>query len=165
MDAAGFAALFEQHRLDIFRYLRSRGLSEEDAADLTADTFERALRARHQYRPSRGAPMPWLLRIARNAATDLLRRRQAAQRGFRVWPLRTSEPDPAVTLLRDEAARRLAQHVADLSEPQRDAVRLRYAAGLTAREIGDVLGRTEAAAQKLLTRALTALKEAYRDDA
>jgi len=51
--------------------------------------------------------------------------------------------------------------VAALPPDQRDAIVLRFAAGLTAREIGDVLGKSEAASQKLVSRWLTALKEAY----
>jgi len=41
---------------------------------------------------------------------------------------------------------------------------LRFAGALTAREIGRVLGRSEAAAHKLVNRALAALREDYRDD-
>ena len=47
---------------------------------------------------------------------------------------------------------------------QRDAIQLRFAAGLTAREIGGVLGISEAAAQKQVERGMQALKEAYRAD-
>jgi RNA polymerase sigma factor (sigma-70 family) len=47
---------------------------------------------------------------------------------------------------------------------QRDAIQLRFAAGLTAREIGAVLGISEAAAQKQVERGLLALKEAYGVD-
>ena len=54
--------------------------------------------------------------------------------------------------------------VEGLPSAQQDAIHLRFAAGLTAREIGGVLGTTEAAAQKLVERGLRALKEAYRDD-
>ena len=49
--------------------------------------------------------------------------------------------------------------VGALPELQRDAIQLRFAAGLTAREIGAVLGVTEDAAQKHLERALRALRE------
>jgi RNA polymerase sigma factor (sigma-70 family) len=51
-----------------------------------------------------------------------------------------------------------------LPTAQRDAIQLRFAAGLTAREIGGVLGITEAAAQKQVERGLHALKEAYGVD-
>jgi RNA polymerase sigma factor (sigma-70 family) len=51
-----------------------------------------------------------------------------------------------------------------LTSAQRDAIQLRFAAGLTAREIGGVLGISEAAAQKQVERGLLALKEAYGVD-
>ena len=56
----------------------------------------------------------------------------------------------------------MRHRVAALPSDQRDAIVLRFAAGLTAGEIGAVLGKTEAASQKLVSRGLGALKEAYR---
>src|SRR2546426_6305292 len=76
-DPAAFGLLYDRHRLVVFRYLRTRTPSEDDAAELTAVTFERALAAMPRYRPSRGGFLAWLLRIARNAAIDAGRRAQA----------------------------------------------------------------------------------------
>jgi len=73
-------------------------------------------------------------------------------------------PDPADLIVRDEADRLLAERVRRLPAAQREAIVLRFAGALTAREIGQVLGRSEAAAHKLVNRALTALREDYRDD-
>jgi DNA-directed RNA polymerase specialized sigma24 family protein len=42
-----------------------------------------------------------------------------------------------------------------------DTLMLRYAAGLTAREIGAVVGKRESAVQKQIERGLAALREAY----
>ena len=50
--------------------------------------------------------------------------------------------------------------VAGLPEVQRDAIWLRYAGGLNAREIGHVLGKSEAAVQKQIQRGLESLREA-----
>ncbi|MBA3801031.1 MAG: hypothetical protein H0X18_18440, partial [Geodermatophilaceae bacterium] len=44
----------------------------------------------------------------------------------------------------------------------REAVLLRYSAGLTAREIGPVIGKSAGATQKLIERALQILKEELR---
>ena len=52
--------------------------------------------------------------------------------------------------------------VSGLPEVQRDAIWLRYAGGLSAREIGHVLGKSEAAIQKQIQRALDALREALK---
>lgn len=159
-----FDELFaEQHR-PIYRYLRAWGLSDDHAADLTAEAFARAYRQRATYRPSDGAPQTWLFRIARNLAIDSARRQESAKRGLRFWPRNEVAPDPADLFLREEAERLLAQRVSALPATQREAIVLRFAAGLSAREIGAVLGRSEAAAHKLVSRALKALKEVYRGD-
>lgn len=158
-----FEELYERHRLDIYRYLRAWGSSEAEAADLTASTFERAYRALSSSRPSE-ASRAWLVRIARNLAIDSARRRDTANRGLRFWPRNEVAPDPADLIIRDEADRLLAQRVRRLPAAQREAIVLRFAGSLTAREISQVLGRTEAAAHKLVNRALTTLREDYRDD-
>jgi RNA polymerase sigma-70 factor (ECF subfamily) len=158
-----FEELYDRHRLDIYRYLRAWGSSADEAADLTASTFERAYRALSTSRPP-DASRAWLVRIARNLAIDSARRRDVASRGLRFWPRNEVAPDPADLLVRDETDRLLAERVRRLPAAQREAIVLRFAGALTAREIGEVLGRSEAAAHKLVNRALTALREAYRDD-
>ena len=45
-DATAFGLLYERHRLAVYRYLRTRTASAEDAADLTGLTVERALVAK-----------------------------------------------------------------------------------------------------------------------
>ena len=157
-DSAAFEALYVRHRSPVYRYLRTRTTDGDDAADLTALTFERAFVAIARYRPGGAGVRAWLVGIARNASIDHGRRRLAAPR-----PERPSDPDEGLEarFVADEAASELRGRVAALSPDQRDAIVLRFAAGLTAREIGDVLGKSEAASQKLVSRGLTALKEAY----
>jgi RNA polymerase sigma-70 factor (ECF subfamily) len=158
-----FEELYDRHRRDIYRYLRAWGSSEDEAADLTASTFERAYRAMSTP-PAPDASRAWLVRIARNLAIDSARRRDSASRGLRFWPRNEVAPDPAELIVRDETDRLLAERVRRLPAAQREAIVLRFAGALTAREIGQVLGRSEAAAHKLVNRALTALREDYRDD-
>lgn len=162
-DRAAFGLLYDRHRLAVFRYLRARTATEDDAAELTAIAFERALAAIDRYRPSGGGFLAWLLRIARNAAIDVARRRPPG-------PLAADLVDdrraigPEAALLDREARVALAAAIERLPEVQREAIALRYAAGLTAREIGAVLDKSEAATQKLLSRGLATIREAYRDE-
>jgi RNA polymerase sigma-70 factor, ECF subfamily len=157
-DTAAFEALYVRHRSPVYRYLRTRTTDGDDAADLTALTFERAFVAIARYRPGGAGVRAWLVGIARNASIDHGRRRLAAPR-----PERPPDPDEGTEarFVADEAATELRGRVAALPPDQRDAIVLRFAAGLTAGEIGDVLGKSEAASQKLVSRGLTALKEAY----
>ena len=53
-DREAFAAIYERYRVPVYRYLRSRTASDDDAEDLTAVTFERALRAIHRFHPAGG---------------------------------------------------------------------------------------------------------------
>jgi len=155
-DPAEFAAIYGRYRLPVFRYLRARGESEDSAADLAAVTFERALNALPRYRSRGGGLAAWLFRIARNAALDEQKRRG------RIGPVATDlilsrlpTPGPA-----DATEIRLAVNA--LPPVEREAVLLRYSAGLTAREIGPVIGKSAEATQKLIERALHTLKEELR---
>ncbi len=169
-DLQVFAVLYVRHRDAVLGYLRARTAEEDDALELTAATFERALLAVARYQPRGAGFRAWLFRIARNAAIDDGRRRKR-QMGAWVRPavpdgddladLRIVDPSPRP----DEAAvvaderRRLRSALALLPEPQRDALGLRYGAGLTAREIGAVIDKREAAVQKLIERATDRLRE------
>ena len=162
-DSEAFGVLYERHRLAVFRYLRTRTPSEDDAGELTAVVFERALSAIPRYRSTGSGIVAWLIRIARNAAVDAGRRASAV-------PLVEDLPDgrranaPEERVLADEAATSLIATINGLPDIQREAIALRYAAGLTAREIGNVLGKSDQATQKLLSRALATIRENHRDD-
>jgi RNA polymerase sigma-70 factor (ECF subfamily) len=162
-DPAAFGLLYTRHRLAVFRYLRTRTSSEDEAAELTAVAFERALTAMPRYRPTGGGFLAWLFRIARNAAIDAGRRASAV-------PLDADLPDerrasaPESALLANETRATLVTAINRLPEIQREAITLRFAARLTAREIGEVLGKTDQATQKLISRALEAIRESYRVD-
>lgn len=162
-DPAAFGLLYARHRLAVFRYLRTRARSEDDASELTAVAFERALAAMPRYRPSGGGILAWLLRIARNAAIDAGRRTSAVALPDEE-PERRRDTEPEALVIKREGRAALVAVINELPPIQREAIVLRYAARLTAREIGAVVGRSDQATQKLLSRALATLRETYRDD-
>jgi RNA polymerase sigma-70 factor (ECF subfamily) len=160
---AEFAEVYRTYRQPVYRYLRSLVASDDEASDLTATTFERALRSLGSYRAS-GSAVGWLLRIARNAAIDAARRRRPSVSWDDPSARRLAADDPPLEeeLETGERLRELQRLVRELPSATRDAISLRYGAGLSAREIGAVLNKSEAATQKLITRGLAALKEAHR---
>jgi RNA polymerase sigma-70 factor (ECF subfamily) len=162
-DREAQAQFYLRHREAVFRYLRARCRDEDVALDLTAMSFEKALAALPRYQPGTAGVRAWLLRIARNAATDHDRRRRPF---ISFWPMNTDQPSDQpgpeeIAITRDEAFR-LQMRLLDLPEIHRDALALRYGADLTAGEIGAVIGKSEEATQKLIRRAVARLKEAYR---
>ena len=162
-NPTAFSTLYSRHRESVFRYLRARCLDDDEALDLTAVTFERALVAIPRYRPRGAGFSAWLLRIARNAAIDHSRRQRARPAATTLGDAerQPARDDPEAAAIAADEHARLRKLVRALPEPQRDALALRYSAGLTAREIGVVIGKSEEATQKLITRALSDLKEAY----
>ena len=130
--------------------------NDEEALDLTAVTFERAFANHRRFRRRDGGVHAWLLRIARNAAIDASRRRRPTvdlagadahlgRAGRRGRPPRPSEHRSARS--RRAASRRPARRP---PPPVRG--------GLTAREIGIVIGKRESAAQKHIERGLATLR-------
>src|SRR4051794_3631005 len=73
-DLQTFELIYRRHRVAVYRYLRSRTRSDDEAGELAAITFERALAGIGSFRPAGGGLLAWLLRIARNAHIDALRR-------------------------------------------------------------------------------------------
>lgn len=157
LDPSTFGALYERHRISVYRYLRARTRTDDDALDLTATTFERAFASAGRFRRRDGGVHAWLFRIARNTAIDASRRHRATVdlagasavlgRAAVEFSRRSEERDEVLDL------------VARLPNDQRDALLLRYAGGLSAREIGAVIGKRESAVQKQIQRGLAALRE------
>lgn len=155
VDVAAYGELYRRHLTSVYRYLAAR-VGPDEASDLTQLVFVRAWEALPRYR-ERGAPFAaWLFRIARNAAAD------ARRRTGRLAPLEGIPPmaaDPADDLIRREALAHLRAALAELEPDRRELLALRFAGGLTSREIAAALGQSEASVKKRITRTIQMLKE------
>lgn len=169
-----FSELYERHLSKVYNYLRSRTGNDEDAADLTQQTFVQALRAFHRY-TERGVPVEvWLFRIARNVAVAAHRSRSRSGGGKMLvdldllpealQPAATGAEEPEAVALQKETRAYLRALLLGLDADKRELLVLRFVSRLTAREIALVVGKSEAAVQKQLTRTLHALKEQYDED-
>jgi RNA polymerase sigma-70 factor (ECF subfamily) len=157
--------LYERYLPRVYRYLLSRCGSRDEAADLTQITFTRAYDNLSHYRPERAPFAAWLFRIARNAAADAHRRRRATVSWDGLPEAMTAangaQPD-AIAEERERLAR--LRTLLECIEPaKRELLALRFASDLSSREIAAVVGKSEAAVKKQLTRTIAQLKEYYRD--
>ncbi|HEX7067590.1 MAG TPA: sigma-70 family RNA polymerase sigma factor [Candidatus Limnocylindria bacterium] len=163
MDAY-FEHAYVALRDPLFQYLRRFAASDEDAADLTANTFERALTRLSSYRGDRSDFATWLFRIGRNHAIDTIRRRRPHRAldllKANEHPL-SDHGRPEPELMRNEARRELATHVSKLPPLHRECLFLRYGADMSTREIGALIGKGESATQKIISRSLDRLRESY----
>jgi len=129
-----------------------------DAEDITSEVFERALRYRDSFDPSKGTPVSWLLGIARRRLTE------PRQAPTPVDAEQFEVEDP--TDLEETSVRRLSleRALATLSGRDRDLLALRYGADLTARQIAEVLEMRTNAVEVALHRALATLRDLMARD-
>jgi RNA polymerase sigma-70 factor, ECF subfamily len=163
-DPRAFAPLYERYVTPVYRYLRSRLPTDEEAADVTQEVFVRALDALPRYRQGTAPFSAWLFRIARNMATDSHRRRRSTVTWeFLPEALHPTHPRATEeTILEHETLDQLRSLLLQLSPEKQEILALRFVVGLTAREIASIIGKSEAAIHKQLRRTLHALKEQYR---
>jgi RNA polymerase sigma factor (sigma-70 family) len=136
----------------VYAYVAYRIGDGPDAEDVTSDVFERALRYRDRYDPSRGEPVAWLIGIARRRVNGAL----AASR-----PLATERPDDTAPGNLEEATMRrltIAEALNKLAERDRELIALRYGADLTAAQIAEIVGARTNAIEVALHRALGRLR-------
>lgn len=166
-SALTIEALYGRYMERIYAYLRARTAIEEDAADLTQQVFVQALGALPGYRGGEGQAAAWLFRIARNLATSAHRR----SRPTTAWDLVpealhvAGDPNIDARLLRQEAHARLRTLLQALPVEGQELLALRFVARLTVAEIAAVIGKSEAATSKRLSRTMQRLQERYDDDA
>jgi RNA polymerase sigma-70 factor (ECF subfamily) len=156
-DAKAFAALYRRYLDSVYSYAFYQLGDHHDAEDATARTFMAALRAIGSFRNEGASFRAWLFRIAHNTVANAHRTR-ARKRTEPMEAIPTEPPapdaDPARLALKAEEGRRVRAALAKLPEDRRQVVLLRFAEGLSAREIGEVLDRSEGAVRVLLHRAL-----------
>ena len=64
---------------------------------------------------------------------------------------------------RDQKEFRLQEAITDLSEEQREALRLRYVEGMATKDVAEQLGKTDGAIRVLLSWTLSRLQELLAD--
>jgi RNA polymerase sigma-70 factor, ECF subfamily len=154
-SAPTFAEVAEAHLDTVFRYLLHLVGDRHLAEDLTAATFERALRRFRRYDPRRGGPAVWLCAIARTVALDHLRadaRRRRREAAYAA-DADAETPEPLAGL-----SPALGAALARLTRAEREVVALRVVLELSAPEAARVLGVSTSACTSLLHRALTKLR-------
>lgn len=165
-DPAAFDELYRRYEGRVYRYMRSRTDGHENADDLTQQAFAQALAALPRYR-ERGTPFAaWLFTIARNVTADHHRRARETV----AWDLLpealhpSSEGGPEASVLERERRLRLRELLAALPPERRELVTLRFVAGLSLKEIGVVVNKSDQAVHKQLARTLQWLKERYHEE-
>lgn len=158
-----FAELYRRYIKSVYSYQIARTGDVHDAQDLTSQTFLAAQESITNFQ-GRGKFATWLLAIASHKTADHFRRQQATKQQATL-PLESAdqEADPS-TVSAEEAIdhqwrlEQVTQALGKLTPARAEAIVLRIFGGLSAAEVGQVMGRSEGAAKMLVCRALTDLR-------
>jgi RNA polymerase sigma-70 factor (ECF subfamily) len=133
--------------------------SQSEAEDALQETLMAALAGLESFR-GEGSLRAWLSSIARRRCAKRLETRARERELERGLPALDAGPS-AERLSMAARARRL---LGEIRPTEREALVLRFAAGLSFREVGDACGIDEAAARKRVSRGLSRLRSLLGED-
>ena len=157
MDKETFCAQVIRHQEAMFRAAKAILKQDEDAEDAVQEAICAAFAARDGLRDV-GKFKPWILRSLTNKCYDAYRKKRPSVDLEEVQdylPAAGTDPTDRLTLW---------QAVMSLSDDLRAAVTLYYYDGLSVREIGTVLGISEAAVKTRLSRGRERLRQLLREE-
>ncbi|HEY53667.1 MAG TPA: sigma-70 family RNA polymerase sigma factor [Caldilineae bacterium] len=164
-DPEAFGQLYQRYVDRIYNYIYYRVGNADDAEDLTARTFFRALKKIDSYE-DRGIPFSaWLYRIAHNLVANW-HRQQSRRKSVPLEELaviRSTRPNPSQMVENQETQNELISAIHRLADDRQQLLILKFVERLPNAEIGKVMGRTESSVKSLYHRTLIALRDDLRE--
>jgi RNA polymerase sigma factor (sigma-70 family) len=154
-DERAFAEIYERYHQDLYRFCLAMVGNPQDAQDALQNAMVKVLRAL----PGEKREIklkPWLYRIVRNEAVEVLRRRRDSAE---LEPDQATSPGVVETAEARERLRTLLTDLEQLPERQRAALLMRELSGLDFTEIGTAFGSTAAVARQALYEARLSLRQ------
>jgi RNA polymerase sigma-70 factor (ECF subfamily) len=149
----------------LYNFFRYRVGNDLVAEDLAATTFEKAWRKRSSYRQNLAGFTTWLFAIARNVANDYYRRLKPEYCLDELespigtfWLQNDLADSPEEMAIRSGEFARLSVLLRQLSPRSQELIALKYGAGLTNREIANLVGITESNVGTLASRIVARLR-------
>lgn len=157
-----FERLYDCYHVQVYRYFYAHVRHEQDAADLMQHVFLQAWQHRETYQPGRGTIATWLLSIAHHRLVDFYRLSRPALSWEFLQEVPATDGNPEASLISEERIALVRKQLEALPQAERELLALRFAARLSSAEIATLIGKSEAATKKQLTRLLRRLQEQCR---
>ena len=136
--------------------------NEAEAEDIAQEALLRLWRHAEKWQPGRARVTTWLYKVATNLSLDRIRQRK--HEPLEAADELESPADQEEQVLELQLAKRVDAALQELPEAQRVALVLCHYQGLTMKEAGDVMERSEEAIESLLARARRRLKRELEDE-
>ena len=153
-DSHALGQLYDTYRDRVARFATGRLGDPEKAEDVTSETFEAVCRNLRSYRAGTDFEA-WLFTIAHRRVADVFRREVALDEAAH-----PAVGGPEEAVLAAERRAEVAGAFRRLRADQQEILALRVLGGLSAAQVGEVLGKSEGAVRVAQHRALRSLREA-----
>lgn len=147
-DSKAFASLMNRYRDSIYYMLLKMVNNPDDAEDLTMEAFGKAFKGIETYIPTH-AFSTWLFMIATNNCIDFIRKKKTKPNivdrldgrmdSFSI-NLASESPDPEEALIYEQKLETMRKLIAQLKQPYREIIELRYFKEYSYEEISEKLG-------------------------
>lgn len=161
-NSDAFAALYNEHREDVYLFIYRRVQHVELAHDLTQDTFLRALRRLETFTWQGRSIAAWLMTIARNLIIDHYKK-ESTRRETSVAEMldadelvESAEQSALEQLVATQTRVAVKDALKLLTAPQRATLELRYLRDMSIQETADSMGLTVGAVKTMTYRAMRA---------
>ena len=168
-DVLAFEKIYKRYGPIIFRFLYWKTSDIETTKDLVQEVFLKAFKKIKKFKIKKGIPIScWLLRIARNTVIDFYRTSKTTYSleaiEEPVLKLTSNEPSPFQVTQRNFENRILKEALKKLPEIQSEVIVLRFIEGLSSKEVGEILKKSDGAIRIIQYRALRKLKEILKEN-
>lgn len=163
-DIGEFAKIYEYYKNRIFRYIRFRVSTLEQAEDLTSQTFLQAIEHFHKYQNQGSRFGAWLYKIAGNLVCDWHRRKKPIL-------LKVDELDKQHNYIADNnlnkkidaeiQQKQLIFCINQLKAKEQEVIILKIFEELTFQQIAEYLSQKESKTKMIYYRSLDKIKKIY----
>jgi len=142
-DQAAFRYLLNNFWADVYNYQLKRTKSENDAEDITIQTFSKSFDKIHTF-DEKYTFKTWLITISKNIHIDLLRKKNTSiftetseEQQEKVYLVVDENPTPEDKIIREQNLAALLKDIKQLKPKYQEVIQLRYFQELSYREISE----------------------------
>lgn len=142
-DQAAFRYLLNLFWADVYNYQLKRTKSENDAEDITIQTFSKAFDKIHTF-DEKYAFKTWLITISKNIHIDLLRKKNTSistetskDQQEKAYLIIDENPTPEDKIIREQNLAALLKNIKQLKPKYQEVIQLRYFQELSYKEISE----------------------------
>jgi RNA polymerase sigma-70 factor (ECF subfamily) len=152
------AGLYEEYYDKLAHYVYVHIGNKEEAEDIAGEVFLKALKSLKSYK-EQGIPMQgWLFRIAHNLTVDYIRKADKRRTVPMDSVILIGEDNPVDAAEKNIEFEQVTEAMKQLTTEQREVINLRFFGGLTSKEVGDILSKSDGAVREMQRAAIEKIR-------